>query len=89
MFNRTAGMGDLIRAHGGIADHHNLIIMREFVEHIPHLRTLTKPTLIVFPHAFIWAVVEIEKFQVFELTRGRTEEFFVIACRLSGLCTKK
>src|SRR3546814_18122058 len=74
MLDRAAGMGDLIRAHRGIADERELVVVAEFVEQLRGRRTLGEAALVVLPHALVRAVVEIEEFEALELARrGRAD----------------
>jgi len=66
-------MGDLIGTHGRVADEDQLIVMAIFVQDIPGVGAFRKAAAIVLPHAFIGAIVEIEKFEILEL-RGRGAE---------------
>src|SRR3546814_2108341 len=75
MLDRAAGMGDLIRAHRGIADERELVVVAEFVEQLRGRRTLGEAALVVLPHALVRAVVEIEEFEVLELARRGREQF--------------
>src|SRR3546814_8703124 len=68
-------MGDLIRAHRGIADERELVVVAEFVEQLRGRRTLGEAALVVLPHALVRAVVEIEEFEVLELARRGREQF--------------
>ena len=49
--------------------------MAVFVEHIPGVGALGKAAAIILPQAFIRAIVEIEKFQIFEFGGRRAEQF--------------
>ena len=69
-------MGDFIGAHRGIPHEHDLIVVWEFVEHFPSRRPFGIAALIVLPHAFVEAVVEVEEFEVLELGCGGAEQFF-------------
>src|SRR3546814_8999852 len=51
-----------------------LIIMAIFVEDIPHRRAFGPAALVVLPHPFIGAVVEIKEFQILELARRGAEQ---------------
>ena len=67
MFHRRACMHNLIGRHGRIPDENNLIVGRVFVQHIPCRHFVRMAAGIVFPHALIEAVMEIEIFHVFKL----------------------
>src|SRR5690242_16822189 len=75
MFDRAAGMGDLIGAHRCVADQHQFVIVAVFVEYIPHRRALGEAAAVVPPYALVGAVVEIEEFEILELARRRREQF--------------
>src|SRR3954453_22909549 len=75
MLDRAAGMGDLIGAHRGVADEDELIVVAEFVEHVPGRRPLGVTAAIVLPQALIGAIVEVEEFEILELARRRREQF--------------
>src|SRR3546814_5636220 len=48
--------------------------MAIFVEDIPHRRAFGPAALVVLPHPFIGAVVEIKEFQILELARRGAEQ---------------
>ena len=68
-------MGDLVGAHRGVADEHDLPVVAEFVEHVPGRRALGEAAAIVLPQALIGAIVEVEEFEILELGMGGGEQF--------------
>ena len=76
MLDRAAFVSDFIRAHRGVADDHELVIVTIFVKHVPKGRAFAKAPPIILPHRFVRAVVEIEEFEILEFA-GRCREQFL------------
>src|SRR3546814_9697840 len=64
MFDRPAGMADLIGTHRRVADEDHLIVMPIFVQYVPGRRPFRKAAAVVLPYALVQAVVEVEEFHV-------------------------
>ena len=59
MFDATARMGDLIRRHGGVADDDHLVVRAVGVQYVHGRDTLVATAQVVFPDAFVEAVMDV------------------------------
>ena len=67
-------IGDLIRAHGRVADEDHFVILTETVDQVPGRGFFVVPAVIVLPHIFVNEIVEVEVLHVLELGTGRREQ---------------
>src|SRR5690606_10382627 len=56
MPHRTAGIGNLVRAHRGVADEDHLVVMPVFVKDVPGRNHFRMAPPIVLPYALVEAV---------------------------------
>jgi hypothetical protein len=71
-----ARVGDLIGRHRGITDEDTLVVCPVGAQDLPCGRLLIPAACVVFPDAFIKAVMEVEVLKVFELRFGGGEKLF-------------
>src|SRR3546814_7691149 len=53
MLDAAAGVHDLVRAHRRVADEHDFIVRRVFVQYIEHGNALAVAACVVLPHRFV------------------------------------
>ena len=66
VLHTAAGLQNFIRAHGGIADKHQFVVFVVLANHVPSVEFFSEAAPVVLPQKIVNAVVEIEKFQMFE-----------------------
>ena len=74
VLDRAAGIGDLVGAHGGVADEDHPVVRAVGVQHVPSGDALGVAAAIVLPDRLVEAVVEVVVFHVLELGAGSREQ---------------
>src|SRR5690606_3303333 len=74
VLDAAARIGDLVGAHGGVADEDDAIVAWKLVQDVPGRGLLVVAAPVVLPHALIEAVVEVEELKALELGSRRAEE---------------
>src|SRR5579872_57016 len=72
----AAGPVDLVRAHAGVADHHDLVVRVVGAQHLHRRGLLDMAAPRILPHALVEAVVKIEMHDFLELATRRREQLF-------------
>ncbi len=79
VLDAAAGLDDLVRAHGGVADHDQLVVVAVGAHDFRQRRAFRVPAPVVLPHGFIDEIVEVEVLEVLELAARGGEEFLADA----------
>ena len=75
VLDRAVRVQDLVGAHGGVTDEDQLVVGAVFMDDVEQRHALGVATVVVAPHAFVDAVVEVEIFEVLEFQPAGGEEF--------------